>query len=176
MKLPKKLNLVAIAVLVAMVFGLSWLGYRFWQYQELEPLRSGISQLKSGNYKEALIVIRPFARAGNRLAQEELGHMYALGLGTPRDRRKAAIWFRRAECGCFEPGSAEYRTALNYLKGSEGADQDEVLALEWLERAAEAGHPDAQRSLAAPIPSGLQGLSVNPEISSYWQSYLENDG
>jgi TPR repeat protein len=150
-----------------------WAGYGRWQYEQLEPLREGISALKAGNYELALERLGQFAEAGNALAQRQLGFMYALGLGVPADKVQAGIWFRRAECSCWTTGDAEYGVALDYLNGQE-VKRDNIMALYWVQRAAEAGNVESQRLLADPTKAAEKGLEVDPSLSEYWRKVAQS--
>ena len=91
---------MVLIVLMAILGLIGWAGMRYLDYQEKAPLRAGISAIKAGDYATALEKIVPFAKAGNILAQEMLGDMYAYGLGVEINDVKARIWYRRAECNC----------------------------------------------------------------------------
>lgn len=155
-----------VALIVAA--GLAFVGCRLWQYSRREPLREGVSAWKGGDYKLAFMRLEPFARDGDRLAQRVLGEMYARGLGTPIDEARATMWFRRAECGCDLTGKNEYDLALN-LSDSSSTPTDRVKAVQWLQRAAEAGHPDAQRLLADPAGLNARGLNVESSVTDRWR-------
>lgn len=131
------------------------------------PLREGIGALKAGDYATAWRLIGPFADAGNTLAQQLVGEMFAFGLGVAPDDRQAAIWLRRAECRCANSGEKEYYLALSYLNG-EGVHQDKHLAVGWLRRSAEAGYIPAQQHMSDKDKLTRDGLVVPGEESVYW--------
>jgi len=164
--------IVAISCLATVLLIVTWMAYRSWQYARLEPLREGISAVKAGDFTLALQRLRPFAVAGNPVAQQELGFMYAFGWGVPIDGVQASMWFRLAECRCENPGDSEYGVALSYLQGI-GVKTDNVLALKWLQRAAEAGHAKAQQLLADQAQATQQELPVDEATSMYWRKVLD---
>lgn len=156
-----------LLVTALVVSSIGYLGLRLWKYQQLAPLRRGISALKAGDYQSALAAIRPFAEDGNTLAERTLGEMYAFGLGVAEDDVQARIWLRRAECKCKEPGQLEYDVALNYAQGY-GGKQDKVAALKWLRFAAEAGHPRAQELLGNREKLLKMGFADDPDLVEFW--------
>jgi uncharacterized protein len=153
------------------LIAVGWIGARLWEYQEHAPLREGISALKAGDYSLALARVKPFAVAGDPLAQHTLGEMYAFGLGVPQDEVLAGMWFRRAECTCDNTGQFAYDAGLNYLEGYAGK-RDTDVALNWIQHAAAAGHPNAQRLLAERTELAKKGVVVRPAVAEYWQRVL----
>ena len=136
-----------------------WLGYREWVFREGESLRAGVMAWKVGDNSTAWRKLLPLAKNGDREAQRTIAYMYALGSGIPADDVRAQIWSRRAECGRSMPGAIEYDVAFEYL-----GDRDRSKALIWFRRAAEAGHPEAQRLLASPQRLSEKRLQVDPQL------------
>lgn len=168
---PSTSRLSILAGLGAIVLALiGWGGYRWWEYQQLESLRNGVSSLKEERYELAIQQIAPFAHKGNKFAQELMGQIHAFGLGVPEDDVQAQIWFRRAERDSDELGYNEYGVALDFLNGFAGK-KDAAAASLWMQRAAEAGNTKAQTLLANPAADS-RGLSVDPQISEYWRTHL----
>ncbi len=62
-----------------------------------ERLKEGVTALQSGDYSRALTIFKALAEEGNFIAQQNLGLMYNEGLGTARDREKAAHWFEKSD-------------------------------------------------------------------------------
>ena len=77
--------------------------------------------------------LRARAEAGDATAQNNLGAMYAEGLGVPQDDAEAVAWYRRAA----EQGDAraQYNLGGMYAEGL-GVPPDAVEALMWLTIAA----------------------------------------
>lgn len=76
-----------------------------------------------------------------RMSEDHL----AAGMLYPLDEAKAfALAVQAAELGLAE---AMYMTGVRYQYGLLTAPQDDLLAMNWLEKAKSAGHPDAQRQL-----------------------------
>jgi len=57
------------------------------------PLEDGLAAHERGDYATALRLFRPLGEQGNASAQYNLGVMYALGQGVPRDNVQAYMWF-----------------------------------------------------------------------------------
>jgi TPR repeat protein len=85
------------------------------------------------------------ARAGNPMAQSELGYMYANGIGCQFDFEQAHYWFSMA-CSQNYPAGA-YNLASSHEHG-EGTHQDSVTALTYYNWAAESGYIPAVLKLA----------------------------
>jgi len=97
------------------------------------------------NEQEASFWYRRSAEAGNRAAQFNLGQMYLRGRGVSRSDQDAAVWFSRA-AEQEHPG-AEYELGMMYIRGRGGLARDEAVGVQWLERAARHGHPEATKEL-----------------------------
>ncbi len=57
------------------------------------PIEDGLAAHERGDYAWALRLFRPLGEQGNASAQYNLGVMYALGQGVPRDNVQAYMWF-----------------------------------------------------------------------------------
>lgn len=168
--LARPLTMIVIVVLLVVS---AFVIYRLAEYQRDEPLREGISALKAGDTSTALSKLTPFAESGNELAQRTIGEIYAYGEGIPVDVIQAGIWFRRAECRSAVPGAYEYTVSRNYLLGRADGPvrQSAERAAMWLQRAAEAGHREAQRVLADPNETAKLGMRIEPTVSDYWKQH-----
>lgn len=89
-------------------------------------------------------------------AQLQLGLAYENGHGVERDPRQAAKWFRKAA----EQGDATAQfnlgvmLATSYGSGLEhSSPKERAEAVQWLEKAAAAGHPDAPAFLSTLEPT-----------------------
>jgi TPR repeat protein len=158
-------RLVAVALLASLAFCFE----RLRLYKREAPLREGLGAFKSDNYSLAWARLEPLAREGNPVAQRALAMMYARGWGRPVDEERATMWLRRAECGCESPGRGELDLALDMSSYVATSSSDRAMAVHWLQRAAEAGHPDAQRLLADSSALKARGLSVDSSISQHWR-------
>jgi uncharacterized protein len=159
-------------VVLAVATTVGVVAHRLWKYEAEEPLRAGVSLLKAGDHEGARKALLPFAERGNPVAQRLLGQIYAEGLGVPADDVRAEMWFRRAECGCKNPGNAEFYTGRDLLRK---IPPDQAGAVRWIIRAAEAGHPEAQALLADRERLSSEGLVVDSATSAYWSGILHAD-
>jgi TPR repeat protein len=112
------------------------------------------------------------AEKGSVDAATNIGSMYAIGDGIPKDMSAAIRWFRRAsDAG---GGSAEYNLSVIYRRG-DGVPQDEQQALSWLTKAANHDFIPALREMgfraayprdgsAADIPMALQRYKRAAEL------------
>ncbi len=69
------------------------------------PFEDAVSAYKRGDYATARREFRVFAEQGLAEAQNNLGTMYAKGLGVPQDYAEAVKWYRKAA----EQGNASGR-------------------------------------------------------------------
>ena len=98
-----------------------------------EPLNDGLDAAQKGDYATALRLWRPLANWGDAIAQNNLGVMYAKGLGVPQDYVQAVEWYRKAA----DQGVALALFNLGALYDmGEGVPKDYVLAHMWYDLAA----------------------------------------
>lgn len=77
--------------------------------------------------------------------QYRVGKMYATGYGVEQDYLESACWYERATRHDNYPFAA-YALGCLYLRG-QGVEQDREKGLEYIQQAAEQGHPGAVRFL-----------------------------
>jgi hypothetical protein len=86
----------------------------------------------------------PLAKAGDPVAQNNIGFMYRKGRGVPLDEKAAVKWYRRAA----EQGFADAMTNLGYMYDEgRGVEQDLVESYKWFLLAAERGREGAEGHL-----------------------------
>jgi hypothetical protein len=112
------------------------------------------------------------AERGEPEAQFHLGLMYQKGRGTPKDSRKALVWYQKAA----EQGHvlAENNLGVIYAKGL-GVPQDYRQAIYWYEKAAEQGDAVAQWNLGPIYFSGL-GVASDKTASYMWLTIALDNG
>ncbi len=118
------------------------------------------------DYAEAARWYREAADQGIAEAQNNLGLMYAQGLGVPRDPRRAAELWKQAADNDY--GLAQYNLALAVFRG-EGVSRDERVAVIWFERAARAGLPDAQYAMGQLMRLGRAGPRDEGQALTWYQ-------
>ncbi len=84
------------------------------------------------------------ARAGDAVAQEDLGIRYAEGRGVAKNPQEAVKWFRKA--AEQDASNAQYRLGMSYYQGK-GIAKDLVQAHRWLTMAAGNGCQAAMKIL-----------------------------
>ena len=94
------------------------------------------------------------AKAGDGLAQFELGRRLTLGEGMTANLKEAASWFEKAAAQSIP--QAQYSLANLYEKGK-GVKRDYQVARLWYERAAKAGNVKAMHNLAVLYAEGGLG-------------------
>jgi len=100
------------------------------------------------------------AAQGDMHAAAQVGALYALGRGLPRDQTQALTWLQKAA----ESGLAVAQRNLAILLA---ASKDDDMALLWFNKAAQQGEPVAQNNLALMYALG-QGTVVNLSIAVSW--------
>ncbi len=93
-----------------------------------------------GNYAEAYQLWLAQAEQGDVVAKNYIGILYYLGLGTPRDYRKARHWFEQAANQGY--ADAQYNLGSMYENG-EFFDIDYMKAYMWLFAAHKNGNTHA---------------------------------
>ncbi|TDI60025.1 MAG: sel1 repeat family protein [Alphaproteobacteria bacterium] len=125
-----------------------------------------------GDFKAALEILYPLARANDAQAQLLLGKAYASGAGVPRDGAEADRWFAKAvRSGPFEHG----RIADLYMDGK-GVPKDFRKAMRWYEEGAGDGEPWAMYSLGELYRRG-KGVAVDyPRAFGYYTAAIAAGG
>lgn len=112
------------------------------------PARAGVEEgrdlMEAGDFAGAMAEFRPAARAGNAVAEELIGVMYALGLGVERDDVRAFEWYLRSAMK-GHPG-AQSGVGWYYEVGRGMPEPDLVRAYMWYVLSAIGGDPDAAKS------------------------------
>ena len=104
--------------------------------------------------------ISPYEK-GYAPAQHNLATMYANGVGTNQNFKKALKWFQiAAEQGIAE---SQFSLGLSYYNG-DGVNKDFKEAVKWFQMAAAQDHAMAQHFLSAMYGAGA-GVSCNPEMA-----------
>lgn len=127
---------------------------------------AGIRAYDEGDYETALGYFMTAAEQGRASARNNLGVMYANGLGVPKDYAEAVTWFRLAA----EQGDADAQVnfGLTYLIG-QGVPRDHAMAAQWFRRAAEQGDPDAQINLGILYADG-RGVARDYVMAHMWSN------
>ena len=135
-------------------------------------LKNAISTYKAGKYTAALKEFTSLAKAGDAIAQYNVGVMYLTGRGVAKDPALAARWHRSAA----EQGLAvaQYGLGVMYYMG-EGVDQDHEAAATWFRKAANQDYADAQFNLGVMHFNG-QGVRRDMSEVVKWISLAAAQG
>jgi TPR repeat protein len=105
------------------------------------------------------------ATAGDMRAQSELGWRHANGIGTPKDKSAAIIWFRKAA----EKGHAEAQRNLGVaLLLGDGTKEDKTAAVKWLSMAADQDDAISEYYLGHCYQHGV-GVSKDIDLGLRWR-------
>lgn len=111
----------------------------------VDQYQAGLNAFSTGDYSSAMEYWRPLAEKGSVDAQNNLGYLYANGLGVPQDYAQAREWYQQS--AAQKNASGQHNLGLLYARGL-GTSVDHKEALKWHERAADQLYPQAVRSLA----------------------------
>jgi TPR repeat protein len=99
---------------------------------------------------------------GHIPAAKVLGDIYANGVGTVRDPKKAVSYYKKA--AKFGLPSAQYALAEMLYLGDDGVPQDVKEALAWYQAAGKSDHPGALYALARAYDLG-EGVKADPAMA-----------
>ncbi|AXI45657.1 sel1 repeat family protein [Sulfitobacter sp. SK012] len=108
-------------------------------------VEEGRDFMEAGDFTAAMTEFLPAARSGNADAEELIGVMYAMGLGVPRDDRRAFEWYLRASLKGHPGAQSGIGWYYEVGRGIEAVDL--VRAYMWYTLSAAGGDPDAAISL-----------------------------
>ena len=156
------------AFLCLLLATLAWVGFD-------EGFDEGSAAHKRGDYATALSEWQPLAAQGHASAQFNLGSMYRLGHGVPKDYTGSAKWYRKAA----EQGyaNAQFNLGIMYSKGS-GVPQDDVQAYKWFQLAAIQGVKTAEknRDMAAKKLTPAQIAEARKIFREWAEEYNKRKG
>lgn len=106
--------------------------------------KAGVEAHHRGDYATALREWQPLAEQGNALAQYNLGLLYDIGQGVPKDYDQARQWYEKAAA----QGQADAQVNLGILYDyGRSIQQDFKKAVYWYRLSAKQGNALAQRRL-----------------------------
>ena len=132
----------------------------------------GIYYYNRNNDKQAFYWFQKAAKQGDAPAQANLGAMYQLGRGVPKNYKQAIYWLQKAA----KQGNdlAQYALGRMYQLG-QGVPQNDKQAFEWYQKAAKQGYAPAQYILGAMYELG-QGVPKNDKQAIYWLQKAAKQG
>jgi hypothetical protein len=139
-----------------------------WAVSEKE---AGYNALMKKDYVTAIKLLRPFAEAGDKMEQFNLGMWYYEGLGVKQDYAEAAKWYRLAA----EQGDilAKYSLGIMYSNGK-GVIQDYKEAFSLFKAGAEAGCTMCQVALGITYEYG-EGTPKDLVLAYMWYNIAAAD-
>jgi TPR repeat protein len=99
------------------------------------------------NYDQAIDLFKRAAQQGHPLAMYNLALHYRDGIGVPRDFGQAAEWFAKSAESGLVSAMVEHALALKTGRGQPESRANPRRAVEWLQRAADAGSLHAKYQL-----------------------------
>lgn len=136
------------------------------------PFDDGQAADRRGDYAEALKLYRLAADQGDAKAQVNIGEIYNLGLGVPKDAAEAVKWFRLAG----EQGNARAQNYLGIMyRDGEGVAQDYTEAAKWYRLQAEQGKAHAQFQIGTMFGNG-QGVPQDYVLAHMWFNLSAGQG
>lgn len=169
MKTPKKLAAMKSALIALLAFcvcaplisngedsprGFTELGIRF---------ANGDGVKKDD--EKAFTFFRAAAKAGEPVAQYNLGYFYSIGRGVERDSAMAAMWIHKSA----ENGNTYAQNQFaGMLYRGEGMKPSKVDALKYFKKAAEGGNFEAQTNYGMFLLKGEGGAEKDPKKAAIW--------
>jgi len=101
-----------------------------------EQLANAEHAINDKRYADASAILRPLAEAGNAVAEERIGDLYAEGRGVPRDAGAAEHWYEQA--GLQGATNAQLKLGSMYANGN-GIARNNNVAYMWYGIAASLG-------------------------------------
>ncbi len=98
--------------------------------------------------KKAVFWLTEAASAGEPRAQYDLGEIYAAGNAVPKDKTKARYWLEKSAI-------ARNPRAMSQLGNMDLYDKDYASALQWYQKAANAGSADGQHNMTVMYAGGF---------------------
>ena len=147
--------------------------------ERLSKYVPGLGLLQLSSPVLTRMALRQFARphmqalADLTEGQVQLGYLYELGAGVPKnDAAVADLMSRAANAGNAE---AQFNLALYASQGRYGFAKDPEQSFAWAKRSADQGFAQAQRYVGACYEYGV-GVSVNPSEAAAWYSKAAAQG
>ena len=118
--------------------------FAFLKFNNSSNINSAMNDFYAGNYTEAYNKLLPLAKAGNGIAQNNIGLLYDKGLGIKQDYKKAFFWYEKST-------KQGYSTAMSNLatlyQNGNGVKRNINIAIKLYEKATEQDNPLALNNL-----------------------------
>lgn len=123
--------------------------------QESDPKKA----FENGDYEKARLLWLELAEQGDAEAQNYLGIIHYLGLGTSKDYKKANAWYERAAKAGHPDAQRNFADMIHFGRGIKKSNQD---AYKWYFAAFQQGNEKAGRQIEVLAASG--NLSPNQQM------------
>ncbi|TLS78241.1 sel1 repeat family protein [Mariprofundus erugo] len=138
-----------------------------------QQFQAGVAAYQKRDYAQAMKLWRPLAEQGEMVSQNNIGLLYELGLGVPKNLPEAAKWYRKSA----EQGYAGAQYGLGRLyENAQGVGQSYPEAANWYRKAAEQGNVLAQASLGKLYEYGRGVSQSYTEALSWYRKSAESGG
>ena len=135
--------------------------------------QKGLDAFERGDFATALREWEPLAEQGLARAQNQLGWMYELGQGVPRNYKTAVKWTTLAA----EQGNADAQSNLGVMyQQGKGVPKNDKTAGKWYTLAAEQGDADAQYNLGAMYGKGHGVIQDYVRAHMWWNIAASQGG
>jgi len=135
-----------------------------WVPVQAQTFEQSLAAAQRRDYSTAFAGLSKHAEQGHAGAQYNLGHMYRLGHGVPKNKQIAVTWYRKAAMQGHD--DAQHKLGIMYDSGH-GVVKDGQQAAAWYRRAADQGHADAQYDLGVSYAKG-EGVARNDPMAYFW--------
>ena len=153
---------MVIVVLAFSVAGHAW----------ADDFSDGATFFRNGQYEQAFDAYMRMAAVGHAGAQNNVGNMYAEGLGVKRDEKKALIWFRKSADQDFVLAQ---RNMGRMFHDGRGTKRNEAAALVWFKKAGAQGDPLSQFMVGRLTAAG-DGVKRDYTQARYWFTQAADRG
>ena len=130
-------------------------------------------KVKSGD-RQALARLKSGAATGDPVAQYEIGNLYEIGSGVPKNYEKAYFWYQKAAEQHYT--RADISLAKMYYSGKKGVQKDDSKGFELLLSAAKLGNATAQEFVGALYLKGTLGAPKDYSQAFAWISKAAEQG
>lgn len=135
-------------------------------------LTDALKAIKTGKFEAAVAILKPLSEKGDANATAELGALYMVGKGVPRDAKEALRLTKLA--AEKDSATAQFNLGSIYLEG-QITPKDYKAAMKWFLAAAGKGLAAAQVGVATMFYNG-EGVVQNYDEAAKWMILAAEQG